>query len=165
MQADSLTIVRVDYSDATQGAALFRLLDVYASDIAGGGQPLDPALHAPLIDGLASTPGAFSLLAYVGEEAVGLANCFTVFSTFAARPLVNIHDLAVAAEWRGRGIGRALLGAVEAHAREVGAAKVTLEVLSGNEPAKALYRATGFGDYVLDPEKGHALFWQKSLQP
>jgi len=163
--ADSLTIVRVDYTDATQGAALFRLLDIYATDIAGGGKPLDPALHAPLIAGLASTPGAFSLLAYVGEEAVGLANCFTGFSTFAVRPLVNIHDLAVAAEWRGRGIGRALLGAVEAHARELGAAKVTLEVLSGNEPAKALYRAVGFGDYVLDPEKGHALFWQKSLQP
>jgi len=111
-----------------------------------------------------SKEGALGL-AYVGEDAMGLANCFTGFSTFAVRPLVNIHDLAVAAEWRGRGIGRALLGAVEAHARELGAAKVTLEVLSGNEPAKALYRAVGFGDYVLDPEKGHALFWQKSLQP
>jgi ribosomal protein S18 acetylase RimI-like enzyme len=160
---DSLTIVRVDYSDAAQGAELFRLLDVYARDVAGGGVALDPSKQVAVLAGLAATPGAFSLLAYVDSEAVGLANCFTGFSTFAARPLVNIHDLSVSAEWRGRGIGRALLNAVEARAREIGAAKVTLEVLSGNEPAKALYRAVGFGDYVLDPEKGHALFWQKAL--
>ncbi len=96
-------------------------------------------------------PGAFSLIARLEGEAVGLANCFTGFSTFAIRKLVNIHDLVVAPSYRGRGIGRALFAAIEAQARAIGAAKVTLEVLSGNEPAKALYRSLGYGDYVLDP--------------
>jgi ribosomal protein S18 acetylase RimI-like enzyme len=161
--ADPLTIAPVAYSDPAQAAALFRLLDLYAGDPAGGGRPLDPALAGPLSAGLAATPGAFSFLAYREGEAVGLANCFTGFSTFAARPLVNVHDIVVDPLVRGRGIGRALFRAIEAHARSIGACKVTLEVLSGNGPAKALYRSLGYGDYVLDPEKGHALFWQKVL--
>ena len=161
--ADVLLIERVDYADPAQGADLFRLLDLYARDPAGGGKPLDPASKDRLLAGLAATPNAFSLLAYVDGEAVGLANCFTGFSTFAMKPLVNIHDLAVAPAFRGRGIGRALFAAIETEARALGAAKVTLEVLSGNETAKALYRSLGYGDYVLDPHMGEALFWQKVL--
>ena len=71
--------------------------------------------------------------------------------------------MAVLPEHRGRGIGHALLRAVEEEARGRGACKITLEVLSGNEPAKALYLALGYGDYQLDPAAGHALFWQKKL--
>jgi ribosomal protein S18 acetylase RimI-like enzyme len=156
-------IEQVDYADPIEGAALFRLLDLYARDPAGGGKPLDPAMKDDLLAGLAATPGAFSLLAFVGAEAVGMANCFTGFSTFTARPLVNVHDIVVDPRFRGRGIGRALFGKIEEMARAIRAAKVTLEVLSANEPAKALYRSLGYGDYVLDPAKGHALFWQKVL--
>ena len=161
--ADALTIARVDYADPAQGAELFRLLDHYARDPAGGGKALDPARKDTLLTGLAATPNAFSLLAFLDGKAVGLANCFTGFSTFAMKPLVNIHDVVVHADVRGRGIGRALFAAIEAEARSLGAAKVTLEVLSGNEPAKALYHALGYGDYVLDPHMGQALFWQKVL--
>jgi GNAT superfamily N-acetyltransferase len=64
---------------------------------------------------------------------------------------------------RSAGIGRALLAAVEAEALKRGATKVTLEVLSGN-PARHLYAREGFGDYQLDPDTGHALFWQKRLK-
>jgi ribosomal protein S18 acetylase RimI-like enzyme len=71
--------------------------------------------------------------------------------------------MAVVPEHRDRGIGRALMDAVEGEARGRGACKITLEVLSGNEGAKALYLALGYGDYQLDPAAGHALFWQKKL--
>jgi ribosomal protein S18 acetylase RimI-like enzyme len=162
--ADRLVIEQVDYADPAQGAALFRLLDLYARDPAGGGTPLEPGLKAPLLAGLAATSGAFTLLAYIDGEAVGLANCFTGFSTFAARPLVNIHDVAVDPAYRGRGIAKALFAQIETIARDKGVAKITLEVLSGNEPAKRLYRALGYDDYVLDPTQGTALFWQKALQ-
>ncbi|MBO9575809.1 MAG: GNAT family N-acetyltransferase [Sphingobium sp.] len=158
-----MLIERVDYADAAQGEALFRLLDLYARDPAGGGRPLDPVKKSALLSGLAETSGAFSLLAYVGDEAVGLANCFTGFSTFAARPLVNIHDIVVDPAHRGRGIASALFARIEDEARALGAIKVTLEVLSNNAPAMSLYRALGYGDYVLDPHMGHALFWQKVL--
>ena len=161
--SENLVIERVDYADPVQGDALFRLLDSYARDPAGGGEPLDPARKDMLLAGLAATPNAFSLLAYLDRQAVGLANCFTGFSTFAMKPVVNLHDLAVDPDFRGRGIGRALFAAIESEARSLGAAKVTLEVLSGNERAKGLYRSLGYGDYVLDPHMGQALFWQKVL--
>lgn len=164
MPTQILRIEKADYADPVEGATLYRLLDLYARDPAGGGKALDPAMKDALLAGLAATPGAFSLIAYAGAEAVGLANCFTGFSTFAARPLVNIHDVVVDPRFRGRGIGKALFGKIEEIARAKGAVKVTLEVLSGNEPAKALYRSLGYGDYVLDPATGHALFWQKSLK-
>jgi ribosomal protein S18 acetylase RimI-like enzyme len=160
---DRVRVAPADYADPADGAALFRLLDLYARDPAGGGQGLDPALRAPLLAGLAATAGAFSLLAWQDGAAIGLANCFTGFSTFAARPLVNVHDIVVDPAHRGRGVARALFAAIEARARAIGAVRVTLEVLSGNEPARALYRSLGYGDYILDPTKGHALFWQKVL--
>ncbi|MFD2134931.1 GNAT family N-acetyltransferase [Novosphingobium resinovorum] len=139
------------------------MLDVYARDPMGGGEPLSDDVRERLVPALAQVPGAFVLLARIDGEAVGIANCFTGFSTFAARPLVNIHDIAVAPGHRGKGIARALFAAIEVEARTRGACKITLEVLSGNQRAKELYASLGYGDYQLDPETGHALFWQKRL--
>jgi len=161
--APELTVELADYADPRDAAELVMLLDAYASDPMGGGAPLCAETRAALVPGLAATPGAFSLIARLGGQPAGLANCFTGFSTFAAEPLVNVHDMGVLPEYRDRGIGRALLLAVEDEARRRGACKITLEVLSGNARAKALYLALGFGDYQLDPAAGHALFWQKKL--
>jgi ribosomal protein S18 acetylase RimI-like enzyme len=161
--APALAIEPADYANRRDAADLLALLDTYARDPMGGGAPLSREARERIVPGLGASPGAFSLLARLDGAAVGLANCFTGYSTFAAAPVINIHDLAVAPGHRGRGIGRALLLAVEDEARLRGAVKVTLEVLSGNERAKALYVALGYGDYQLDPAAGHALFWQKKL--
>jgi len=161
--APSLTIAQVDYADPADGEALIALLDAYARDPMGGGHGLSDETRRTLLGELAQVPGAFSLLARVDGEPAGLANCFTGFSTFAAAPLINIHDVAVLAEYRGKGLGKALMQAIEAQAKARGACKITLEVLSGNDTAKALYAQLGYGDYQLDPETGHALFWQKTL--
>lgn len=163
LAAPSLKIAKADFADPADAAAIVAMLDVYACDPMGGGEPLSDDVRERLMPALAQVPGAFVLLARLDGEAVGIANCFTGFSTFAARPLVNIHDIAVAPGHRGKGIARALFAAIEAEAHARGACKVTLEVLSGNERAKELYRSLGYGDYQLDPEAGHALFWQKRL--
>ncbi len=160
--APALTIALADYRDPRDAADVVALLDAYARDPMGGGEPLPEAVKARLPGDLAATPHAFSLLARIDDKAVGLANCFMGYSTFAAAPLVNIHDLAVLPGHRGTGIGKALLAAIEAEGLKRGACKVTLEVLSGN-PARHLYEACGYGDYQLDPATGHALFWQKRL--
>lgn len=160
--AATLSITLADYSDGRDAADVVALLDAYARDPMGGGEPLSDDVKARLTGDLAANPQAFSLIARLDDRAVGLANCFTGYSTFAAAPLVNIHDLAVLPDTRGKGIGKALLAAVEAEALKRGACKITLEVLSGN-PARHLYAACGFGDYQLDPATGHALFWQKRL--
>ena len=161
--APALTIALADYADPRDAADMVALLDAYARDPMGGGAPLGEAVKARLTGDLAANPHAFSLLARIDNAAVGLANCFMGYSTFAAAPLVNIHDFAVLPGHRGTGIGKALMAAIEAEALKRGACKVTLEVLSGNHAAKALYAAQGYGDYQLDPASGHALFWQKRL--
>jgi ribosomal protein S18 acetylase RimI-like enzyme len=94
---------------------------------------------------------------------VGLAICIEGFSTFACRPLLNIHDMVVVREYRGRGIAKRLLAKAEEIALNLGCCKLTLEVLEGNAAAQAAYRACGFEGYQLDPKMGRAMFWQKKL--
>jgi ribosomal protein S18 acetylase RimI-like enzyme len=112
---------------------------------------------------LAGRPGFHGALAWEGENAVGLINCFEGFSTFAARPLLNIHDIVVHEDFRRRGIARALLAHAETVARERGCCKLTLEVLANNSRALRSYEQAGFAPYVLDPAAGHALLMQKYL--
>lgn len=160
--SSDVTIGLANYRDPRDAEDIVALLDAYACDPMGGNARLADFVKARLVGDLAANPHAFSLLARTADEAVGLANCFIGYSTFAAAPLVNIHDLAVFHGHRGKGVGRALMLAIEAEALKRGACKVTLEVLSGN-PAQRLYAACGYGDYQLDPATGHALFWQKRL--
>ncbi len=158
-----LTISAVDYQDKAQTTALLGLLDEYARSEFGGGVPLEPAAMQALPGRLAAMPQALSALAWREGRAVGLLNAFESLSTFKARPLLNIHDIAVSADCRGQGIGTALLRWAEAQARERGCCKLTLEVLEGNAPAQAAYRRFGFASYELDPQFGRALFWEKPL--
>ncbi len=159
----AIDVRRVDYQDHTQMAVLVRLLNAYAQDPMGGGEALPAESQARLSAALAAFPTALSFLAWVDGQAVGLLNAIEGFSTFAARPLLNVHDLAVLPAWRGRGVGRALLRAAEAEARRRGACKLTLEVLSGNTTAAALYASEGYALYALDPQQGTAQFMQKKL--
>lgn len=158
-----IEIVRVRYDNPAHAAALIGLLDAYARDPAGGGEPLSDFTRDNLVNELAARPFVFSVLAFDGDTPVGLVNAIEGFSTFACRPLVNVHDVVVASSHRGRGIAAKLFAEVEAIARERGACKLTLEVLDGNAPARALYRRLGFAAYRLDPAMGHARFLQKWL--
>ena len=58
-----------------------------------------------------------------------------------------VDDLAVRREWRGRGIGRALLARAEqwAQARQVGA--IELNVWEFNAGARALYERLGYATF------------------
>jgi ribosomal protein S18 acetylase RimI-like enzyme len=158
-----IEIKAVDYGDPADQAALVSLLDMYARDPMGGRQALTPGVKLELCNQLARFPGAVSFLALVDGQAVGLLNAFLGFSTFKARPLMNVHDIAVLAQWRGQGVGQALLQAIEAHAQSLGCCKLTLEVLSGNVLAQRTYRSFGFENYALDHEAGVAALMQKWL--
>lgn len=163
MMASAFTTLRADYADPAHAAALVLLLDAYARDPAGGGEGLSEFARMHLVASLAARPQAFSVLAFDGEQPVGLVNCIEGFSTFACKPLVNVHDVVVLASHRGRGIAERMLVEAEAIARERGAVKLTLEVLSGNHGAVRLYERIGFAGYQLDPAMGTAVFLQKWL--
>jgi ribosomal protein S18 acetylase RimI-like enzyme len=163
MQLLDLTILQADYADATHADAIVDVLETYACDPMGGDKPLSDYTKANLVAELAARASSFSVLAFAGNEPIGLVNCIEGFSTFACRPLVNIHDVAVIPAYRGLGVATQMLALVEQIARTRGACKLTLEVLEGNQPASRLYAASGFDVYQLDPAKGRASFLQKWL--
>ena len=158
---------RVDYTSDQDRAALTALLNHYACDPMGGGAPLAPEVLLRLCDELGQRSFAFSFIAWaqtsIGEQAVGLANCFEGYSTFKAAPLINIHDIVVHSDWRAQGVGQALMQAVETEGRARNACKITLEVLTGNLVAMKSYSRFGFAPYALDPKAGTATFMQKWL--
>jgi len=158
-----LQIRRVDYLNAQDAEALVFLLDAYAQDPMGGGEALKPDNAARLCKDLSSIAGAASFIAWLDDQPIGLINCFEGYSTFKAKPLLNVHDIAVLSAHRGQGVGQALLKAAEEYARNRGCCKLTLEVLSGNGPALASYKRFGFAQYELDPAAGQAQFMQKWL--
>ena len=156
-------IVAVELDDPVHARELVALLDQYARDAMGGGKALKPHVRESLVAQLRKVPGYHGALAWRGGEALGLINCFLGFSTFAALPLLNIHDVVVREDCRGQGIGAALLAWAESRARELGCCKLTLEVLSGNRRAMAAYRSAGYVAYELDPAAGQAVLMQKLL--
>jgi GNAT superfamily N-acetyltransferase len=158
-----VTIRQANLHDAADCSRLIDVLDSYASDPIGLGEPLSPEVRARLPEGLRNHPTTLVLLAFVAERPVGIAICFLGFSSFKARPLINIHDLAVIPEWRGKGVGRALLAAVEAQAVARGCCKLTLEVQDHNRRARALYEHVGFADVVLGAP-GPTRFLSKPLR-
>ena len=156
-------ICRADYSNPAHAAALVAVLDAYARDPMGGGHPLSEFSRSHLVAALAARPQAYSVLAFDADMPVGLVNCIEGFSTFACRPLVNVHDVAVLPGYRGQGVAEKMLLLAQEMARERGACKLTLEVLQGNAAAQRLYRRLGFANYELDPAMGQAQFMQKLL--
>lgn len=144
------TVIRqADYDDPVHVAGIVDVLDSYASDPIGGATPLSDDVRRRLVPELRRHPNSLVLLAFAGQQPVGIAVCFIGLSTFQARPLLNIHDLAVVPGWRGRGAGRALLDEAEKQALGRGCCKLTLEVQEDNTPAMSLYKKVGFCDFVM----------------
>jgi GNAT superfamily N-acetyltransferase len=191
---DFEVVVKVDYTNEQQSADLCSLLNGYAMDPKGGGAPLNPSTLAALPSQLHSFGNATSFILYVKSSDDGalqpaaLANCILGFSTFNAKPLLNIHDFYVDRNFRGMGFSQKLLQhgtcaknmlstfltqllllskshftTVEDYAREIGCCKLTLEVQDKNEAAMSAYRKFGFEGYALDPVDGKAMFWQKKF--
>ena len=149
-----------DLDDTGHQAAIISLLDMYCRDGFGASRPLPEYTRRNLIAGLKLHGGARVFLAYEGDAPVGLALCFLGFSSFQAKPLLNVHDIAVSPECRGRGVGRSLLEAAATEAKRLGCCKLTLEVRADNERAKGLYKSVGF----RPSEPVETLFWSMPLE-
>lgn len=156
-------IILADLEKVAHQQAILQLLNAYAQEPVISGKPLPTQVLDDLITGLKQHPTTVILLARRDSQFVGMAICFLGFSTFAAKPLLNIHDLAVAAEHRGQGVGRALLAEALVKARELGCCKLTLEVDENNHAARRVYDAAGFVATQHVEENGRALFLKKTV--
>jgi ribosomal protein S18 acetylase RimI-like enzyme len=159
----SIRIVEADLKLPEHREGVLAMVDAYSMDAMGSGKPLDRDVRRRLIPGLQRHPTTLIFLAFEGKQPVGVAVCFIGFSTFAAEPLVNIHDCLVLPAFRGKSVGRRLLEAVEGKARELGCCKLTLEVMDNNDRALRAYKGAGFVRYSLQKDAGTAIFLSKPL--
>lgn len=148
----NLVVSEASYRDKNQIEAIKMLANAYAEDVMGGGESLTDEELKNMIEGLKKSGNALTFLAYVDGAPIGIANCFVGFSTFEACSILNIHDFAVLPGYRRRGVGKALLEAIQKKARKIKCCRLTLEVRSDNMAAQQLYKQFGF-------EKGSPPMW------
>ncbi len=158
---EEIAIIAADLNNETHQSGIITLLNMYAGEPMQGGTELDADVKQRLIPGLAAEQSGRYFLAVEGKNVVGIAICFVGFSTFSARRLLNVHDLAVHRDYRGQGIGTQLLSAAEQAAIAEGCCKLTLEVQDENDNARKLYERVGFTSG--SPTGGDAAFMSKPL--
>ena len=104
--------------------------------------------------------GAEVVIGQHADEPAGFALFFHNFSTFLGRPGIYLEDLYVKPEFRGKGIGRAMLVYLAGLAKERGCGRLEWSVLDWNEPAIRLYRGIGavsMDDWTVYRVTGKAL--------
>ena len=96
-----------------------------------------------------------ALVAERDDGLIGFSHYLFQRSTWLLNPQCYLQDLYVCEEKRGRGVGRALIGAVVRAAAEAGAARVYWNTHETNAVARRLYDAvaerTGFIQYRIEP--------------
>lgn len=88
-------------------------------------------------------PYAEAIMAEVEGASVGFALFFHNYSTFEGKPGIYLEDLYVMPEYRGRGLGKALLVALAKLAVERDCGRVEWSVLDWNEPSIRFYESLG----------------------
>jgi GNAT superfamily N-acetyltransferase len=96
-----------------------------------------------LRDGFGPNPYYSCLIADHNGKPAGFALFFYNYSTWMGRPGIYLEELFVLPEFRGLGIGKALLQRVAAVAVEKGCERLQWEVLDWNTPAIDFYSAMG----------------------
>ena len=158
-----LEIQEADLNNKKHQNAVINLLNLYVQDLPGYNKSLPDSVLNEVIPGLKSMPTSLVFLARVENEFVGMAICFMGFSTFYARPIINIHDFMVKKNFRNKGIGTVLIQSVEAKAKKLNCCKLTLEVQEKNVLAMNLYQRTGFIKSIRNESDGHVFFLSKYL--
>ena len=100
----------------------------------------EPQLRATLFS---ANPVAHCVLAFADDAPAGFAIYFFNYSTFLARPGIYLEDLFVKPEFRGRGLGKALLLHLAKEANRHGCGRLEWSVLDSNQPAIDFYEKLG----------------------
>ncbi len=119
--------------------ALIKALADYeklAHEVTGNPEDLERALFG-------DRPYAEAVLAWVDSTPVGMALFFHNFSTFLMQPGIYLEDIFVQPDYRGQGIGQALLVHVGQLALERGCGRFEWSVLDWNTPAIEFYQRMG----------------------
>lgn len=155
---DKIQIVKGDLNHLDHAENFLRLTAAYMADPMGEATSWNEEQKTTVIREMKDHPSALILFAKDDRNYVGLCTCFFAYSTFLAKPLLNIHDIYVDASYRGNGVGKKLIQTVEEIAIQEGCGKITLEVRKDNLNARDLYKTQGYS------EAPHSMFfWIKYL--
>ena len=155
---NKIQIIEADLNQADHAENFLRLTAEYMADPMGEAEPWSDEQKNTVIKEMKDHPGALVVFAKADNEYIGICTCFYAYSTFLAKPLLNIHDIYVSESYRSNGIGRKMIEAIVVIAREKGCGKITLEVRKDNLDARDLYKRQGF------KEAPHSMFfWIKYL--
>lgn len=131
-------------------AMVAELKDLYGITEGRLGVPLDPAELGP--------PGGVYLVGWAGRETVGGGGLRTI-----GPALGEIKRMYVAPSWRGRGVARRLLGALEDAARSLGHERVRLDTGPLQPEARHLYQTAGYVSIPDYNDNHHAAFWGEKV--
>ncbi len=134
--------VRIEAATARDVPVLLRLIKALADyeKLASAVVATEAQIHETMFAG---APQAEAVIAYADGQPVGLAIWFHNYSTFLGRRGLYLEDLFVLPEWRGHGIGKALLVRLAGIAVARGCGRREWSVLDWNEPAIGFYRNLG----------------------
>lgn len=154
----NIHIVEGDLNNSAHAESFLKLTAAYMAYDMGGADTWTDKQKIKVIQEMKDHDCALVLFAKVDEQYVGICTCFYAYSTFLAKPLLNIHDIFVEESQRGNGIGKKLVQTVEDFAIKMNCGKITLEVRKDNLNARDLYKSQGF------KEAPHSMFfWIKNL--
>lgn len=154
----NIEIIEGDLSIPEHAEHFLTLTAGYMADPMGQATPWNEQQKIDLIREMKSHPCALILFAKVDEKFVGICTCFYAYSTFLAKPLLNIHDIYVDESFRSLGVAKNLIEKLDEVAKKNNCGKITLEVRKDNLNARDFYKTQGF------TEAPHSmLFWTKYL--
>jgi putative acetyltransferase len=110
-----------------------------------------------------SRPEVTFFVARQAQKAVGCGALRRLDATMG-----EVKRMYTAPEARGSGLGRRILQAIEAEARQFGLERLVLETGHRQPEALGLYRSEGFaarGAYLDYPDDGASIFMEKRLVP
>jgi GNAT superfamily N-acetyltransferase len=134
------TVIRVAKPEDT--TAIFQLIQALAEYeklthlVTGSAEQLGVDLFNP-------NPGIGAIVAAVDHQIIGFALYFYNYSTFLTKRGMYLEDLFVLPEFRGAGIGKALLVELAQIAIQQGCGRFEWSVLDWNAPSIAFYERMG----------------------
>ena len=134
----------VEITPATERDALLILEMIHAlaeyEQLAGAVRATEATIRSSLFG---PQPAAEVLVARVGGDPAGFALFFHNYSTFLAQRGLYLEDLFVKPQYRGNGVGRALLERLAVIAVERDCGRFEWSVLDWNAPAIGFYKKLG----------------------
>ncbi|MEH6453219.1 MAG: GNAT family N-acetyltransferase, partial [Psychromonas sp.] len=132
-------IIQADLSNPEHAQAYLALMSHYALDPMGGGEDISQFAKDNLVEAILKRNDIYCVLIFKDKQPAALLTAIEGFSTFACKPLFNIHDVVVHKDFRGNGLTHLLFSKIEEIATEQDCCKITLEVLEGNDIAVNAY--------------------------